>query len=157
MLRLPIKKSNEKDLSSEAVSTLQLKLNNIKYILIDEYSMLSQKNLYWIDRRLKQISNLHNIKFGGFNIILVGDLWQLPPVNARTLYDSFSNTVEENNAYSLFLSFNKVHILKTIMRQRDVDNDNLKFKDVLNNLRIGKIEEGDWEFLKKRFVLNGLV
>ena len=54
--------------------------------MIDEYSVMGQKMFGWIDRRLKQVSGLMDTLFGGFPIILVGDIAQLPPVLDKLLY-----------------------------------------------------------------------
>ena len=40
----------------------------------------------WIDRKLIKISELMDTVYGGFSIILVGDIAQLPPVLDRPLY-----------------------------------------------------------------------
>ena len=50
------------------------------HIIIDEYSMLSQKLLFIIDMRLKQATGIHLLPFGGINVVLTGDPGQLLPV-----------------------------------------------------------------------------
>lgn len=49
---------------------------NIKYIIIDEVSMVSRKN--WIELKTYIFSKIPNVK-----IILIGDEFQLPPVNEQ--------------------------------------------------------------------------
>ena len=110
LLKIPIKKQSEKSLSDSCLKELREKMKFVKYILIDEYSMLSQKNLFWIDKRCKEISNNTSSLFGDYNIILVGDLWQLPPVNAKTLYDQEHKNVEDAISYQLFLEFKNVFV-----------------------------------------------
>ena len=58
----------------------------MKYILIDEYSMLGQTLLGWIEKQCRQAIGQHDETFGGKSIILVGDLAQLPPVADKPLY-----------------------------------------------------------------------
>ena len=43
-LQLPIHASSEKDLSGNSLQKLQMRLRNKHYIIIDEMSMLGQKN-----------------------------------------------------------------------------------------------------------------
>ena len=66
-----------------------------KIIIIDEFFMLSQTLLSFIDKRLKQI--MHNQKpFGGLVIVLVGDPGQLPPVNGNCLWNKKAKHGTEN-------------------------------------------------------------
>ena len=56
-----------------------------KLIFIDEFSMLQQKDLYYIDQRLKQIMR-NEESFGGLVFVLSGDPAQLPAVNGNCLW-----------------------------------------------------------------------
>lgn len=58
----------------------------VKLLIIDEISMVGAELLHQIDSLLKQISVVYNTNYGGFHIILIGDLWQLPPVMATLIY-----------------------------------------------------------------------
>ena len=49
-------------------------------IIIDEFSVIGQKMLSWIDSRCRQGKALEHLPFGGISVILVGDIAQLPPV-----------------------------------------------------------------------------
>lgn len=77
-------------LEGQALKKLQLRFVNIKHVIIDEYSMLSQSILAIIDLRLKQITQLVDKDFGGLSIIFTGDPAQLLPVAATCLYDTNS-------------------------------------------------------------------
>ena len=51
--------------------------------------MIGLLELFQIDVRLKQIFlNRFNEPFEGMNILLYGDFYQLPPVDASSLYDT---------------------------------------------------------------------
>ena len=65
--------------------TIQERLTWVDYIIIDEYSMLGQASLGWIDRRCRQATGLHEVLFGGKSVILFGDPAQLPPVGDKPL------------------------------------------------------------------------
>lgn len=80
LLHLPINK-DFRPLSSIDKAQLQKKLKDIKYLIIDEKSMLGLRQLSWIDDRLREALPSRNEEFfGGLNILLVGDFFQLPPV-----------------------------------------------------------------------------
>ena len=91
-LRLPVTHMLQKDLSGQALITIQERLTLVDYIIIDEYSMLGQASLGWIDRRCRQATGLHEVLFGGKSVILFGDPAQLPPVGDKPLYHSKSSS-----------------------------------------------------------------
>ena len=84
-LKLPIGKMSQKELSGQSLSDLQNNLLLIDYIIIDEYSMLGQTILGWIDRHCKQATGSKDKLFGGKSLILFGDPGQLPPVGDKPL------------------------------------------------------------------------
>ena len=84
LLKLPIKKSLE-PLSPPQAQEMQAKLAGVKYLVIDEKSMVSLKTLHYVDSRLQQAFAIPE-RFGGISIILFGDFWQLPPVLDKPLY-----------------------------------------------------------------------
>ena len=54
LLKLPIGSRGSKDLTGQTLCRLQENVNNIGYIIIDEYSMLGQVTFGWIDKHCKQ-------------------------------------------------------------------------------------------------------
>ena len=86
LLKLPTCPQSKKDLSGESLIELQERLSNTDYILIDEYSMLGQRTLGWIDKRCRQSSGAKENLFGGKSIILIGDPAQLSPVSDKPLF-----------------------------------------------------------------------
>jgi len=57
-----------------------------KFVIIDEISMVDAVFLGKISSRLSEITH-NNASFGGKNVILVGDFFQLPPVGGDSLDD----------------------------------------------------------------------
>ena len=55
-------------------------LVGIKYVFLDEVSMLSCADLYKISAHLAACLNKPELPFGGMNIIFADDFAQLPPV-----------------------------------------------------------------------------
>lgn len=86
VLNLPVGPRGNKDLKGQSLIRLQDRLHHIKYILIDEYSMLGKTLLGWIDKQCRQATGQQDEIFGGKSIILVGDPAQLPPVADKPLY-----------------------------------------------------------------------
>ena len=84
-LSLPVGAKRREKLPYHSARILENKLRYIKAIIIDEYSFISQDILYYIfDVDVNKLKN-HKKIWRNF-IILVGDIWQLPPVCATTLW-----------------------------------------------------------------------
>ena len=98
---LPVGRQKYRDLSSNMLKQAQKRFKGVKLIIIDEYSMLRQKELFYISQILKQISGT-NDAFGGFTVLLVGDPAQIPAVLGRVVWDS-SNGGTEADDFGLIL------------------------------------------------------
>ena len=85
LLKLPIGSSGNKDLTRQSLCRLQESVNNIEYIIIDEYLMIGQITFGWIHKRCKQATCYNDKVFGGKSLILTGDPGQLPPVADKPL------------------------------------------------------------------------
>ena len=61
--------------------SLRNHLSDVKGIIIDEISIISNELLFYIHLRLNEIfGSVNNDPFAGLTVIVVGDLLQLPPV-----------------------------------------------------------------------------
>ena len=70
-----------KDLEGERLTKLQQAFSEVKYLIIDEMSMVGRKTFGQVDRRLRQAFPHHSQEvFGGCSCLLFGDFGQLPPV-----------------------------------------------------------------------------
>ena len=112
-------------------------LKNLELLVIDEISMVRAPMLDAISQSL-QIHRKSNKPFGGIDVIVCGDLFQLPPVVKQNeedeiyakydsvyFFDAFSfKDIEEKIFYELNESF----------RQEEDEN----FFNLLNNIRLGK-------------------
>eukprot|EP01040_Poterioochromonas_malhamensis_P008075 gene8075-8731_t len=70
----------------EQVAEVQNKIGKLNLLVLDEVSMISVHQLLTLNDILKQVYSdeeaRKDLPFGGVNVILVGDFFQLPPVNA---------------------------------------------------------------------------
>ena len=107
--------------------------NNYLYtstLIIDEISMLSGEILEFINNVCKSIRESEE-PFGGIQLILIGDFYQLPPVTKSDLPCDFSfNT----NCWNEIIDY--TIILDTCYRQK---NDTLI--DFLNTIRLGQYND----------------
>ena len=53
-LQLPVRNHNNANLQGAALQRLQLRFPGKHYLITDEMSMLGQRTLAWVDRRLRQ-------------------------------------------------------------------------------------------------------
>ncbi len=76
-----------------ALMRMQLRLKNCVAVVVDEYSMISSQQLFWVNERLKKailsttsIDNTECEIFGSLPTIIFGDPGQLPPVGGTPLH-----------------------------------------------------------------------
>ena len=67
---LPVGDRKLNELSKNRLQEEQTRLEKLKVIFLDEYSMLRRKELFYISERLKQIKN-NNLLFGWLCVVLV--------------------------------------------------------------------------------------
>lgn len=110
-------------------------LNNISTIIIDEVSMVRCDLLDQMDIILRYARN-SRLPFGGLQIILFGDLYQLMPVVTDDDWAILHETYDTPYFFSslAFKKISKLYIeLTKVYRQ-----DEPEFIDILNSIRIGK-------------------
>lgn len=122
-------------------------LRSIDLLVIDEVSMLRADLLDAIDARLKAARGNYTRPFGGVQLLLIGDLYQLPPV----VKASEAGFMQQYYASSWFYESKAlrqagiVYIeLSKIFRQHDAE-----FIHLLNNLRCNTPTSDDISLLNK--------
>jgi len=94
-----------------------------KFLLIDEVSMLDADFFEKLGEVAKQVRG-KMMPFGGIRLILVGDFFQLPPVDGEYCFNT-----------DLWKELNiKTHVLTEVFRQNDA-----KFVKILNEVRVGQL------------------
>ena len=121
--------------------SLKNHLSDLKVIIIDEISMVSNELLFNVHLRLNEIfGSVHNDPFAGITVIVVGDLLQLPPVGGRQVYASYKNNWQN---FDLLWRHFKVFELTEVMPQRGDGT----LIDLLNNVRIARPQSSDLTLL----------
>ena len=77
-------------LPKETLKVMRMSLSKLKLLIIDEVSMVSSLNLAYIHLRLDEIF-AKDEWFGGVNVLFVGDILQLPPVNGAAVFEKVNN------------------------------------------------------------------
>ena len=122
--------------------------NKINTVIIDEISMVRADLMDAIDFILKQARQCSE-PFGGAQIIMFGDLYQLPPVVADKSLEQYLREV-----YGGFYFFNanvwseadlEIHELKENMRQKDEE-----FREILDAIRIREFDTALLNSLNER-------
>ena len=62
-------------------------LKNLRFVIIDEVSMIRSDMLYQLDPRLRKITQKENQMFGGISIFFMGDIMQLRPCQGSFIFD----------------------------------------------------------------------
>ena len=108
--------------------------------------MVSNTLLLHIHQRLKEILSISNNQlFAGLSIITVGDLYQLPPIRRKFVFEEY-----KNNVYNLshpWLLFKMIELTKN-MRQKD----DQQFTELLNRFRIASQTDDDIQCIQSRLV-----
>jgi hypothetical protein len=79
-------------MSDKKRTQLRISLAELKLIIIDEISMVSNMGLLHIHQRLKEIFCTPSSEiFAGISILAVGDFYQLPPIRSATAFSNYKN------------------------------------------------------------------
>uniref|UniRef100_A0A1X7VDH8 ATP-dependent DNA helicase n=2 Tax=Amphimedon queenslandica TaxID=400682 RepID=A0A1X7VDH8_AMPQE len=137
-------------LSKEAQKRIKMTLKNLKIIIVDEVSMVSNLNLAYLHMRLEDIFGTDEW-FGSKNILFVGDLLQLPPVNGRPVFNKISNKLVKTR----FGAANAVNIWKETVEYDELTiNERQKgdetFFKMLDSDRHGCLTDDTIDTLKSR-------
>ena len=124
-------------------------IENLELLIIDEVSMVRADTLDVIDRILKVFRKKPYLPFGGVQVILIGDTFQLPPIADNEQWSIlsqfyktpffFSSKIIEQNT-PLYIE------LKKIYRQNEQE-----FIDLLNRVRVSQVNANDFSVLNAKY------
>jgi len=115
-------------------------LENLDALVIDEISMVRADLMECINRKF-QLALENNKPFGGKQIILFGDLYQLPPV---TVNGEIKRYLDDNNYDGEFFFYApsvKMIELKILELEHIYRQEEAVFQKMLNEVRVGQVSE----------------
>ncbi len=124
-------------------------IQNLEVLIIDEISMVRADMLDVIDKILGVFRQKPYLPFGGVQVILIGDTFQLPPIADneqwrilsqfyKTPFFFSSKVIEQNTP--LYIE------LKKIYRQNEQE-----FIDLLNRVRVNQVSQNDFSILNAKY------
>jgi methyl-accepting chemotaxis protein len=124
-------------------------IENLEVLIIDEISMVRADMLDVIDKILGVFRRKPYLPFGGVQVILIGDTFQLPPIADndqwrilsqfyKTPFFFSSKVIEQNTP--LYIE------LKKIYRQNEQE-----FIDLLNRVRVSQVTKNDFVTLNAKY------
>lgn len=126
---------NTRNLAKKHLNKKKELLDSSKFFICDEISMVGERLMDSVNMRLQQIFQ-NNKLYGDMFVLLVGDLYQIDPVQQKPIYPNSP----------LWRCCNFYELTK-IMRQQDE-----KFINALNNFRDSELTQEDIDLLKSREV-----
>ncbi|CEL56332.1 hypothetical protein RSOLAG1IB_11903 [Rhizoctonia solani AG-1 IB] len=143
-------------LSDDARAKLAIMWKYVRYLIIDEYSMLSKEFLACLSRhisiaKMEYDSSVGSLPFGGVNVILGGDLHQFPPVAAPSRGALYHPTnlnqgdIDQDAGAGRAIYERFTTVIKLTKQVRVVDQI---WRDFLDRLRRGMVNEKDITMLK---------
>ena len=123
-------------------------IRELELLIIDEISMVRCDTLDAVDTILRHVRRRHHERFGGLQVLFIGDMFQLPPVIKeaewaliKDYYNSpfFFDSIVIKEEPPLFIEFKKIY------RQSEE-----KFINLLNQVRNNELEDDGRELLESR-------
>ncbi len=124
----------------ETKKYLQDRFKNTEVLIIDEISMLHHYRLDLVERIARHLKK-NQLPFGGMQVILCGDFFQLPPVSRTGELESFFSYKSE--------TWKKLNLKICYLEEQYRHKDD-KFLKILNGIRNNSISEDSLFNLKSR-------
>lgn len=122
--------------------------NELELLVIDEVSMVRCDLLDVIDAILRSVRK-NTMPFGGVQLLLIGDLYQLPPVTKREDWAFLSKAYPSPYFFDALVIRRNPLLqieLTTVFRQTEPE-----FINILNDIRNNQISESSLNLLNKRY------
>ncbi|XP_078512211.1 ATP-dependent DNA helicase Pif1-like [Lissotriton helveticus] len=158
LLMLPVEHDNKLQyhkLSGDACCEVSRVLRKMKLLIIDEVSMGSNVMLAFVHLRMQEVLKTeYDVLFGGKHIIVFGDLLQLTPVKGQPVFKMLTHEDTRKclgsiGNVNIWLNFNYAELRENMRQAKDED-----YKNILQDVRIGKVTEHGKEALHARLLSN---
>lgn len=125
-------------------------IQNLDLIIIDEISMVRADIIDFIDKLLRTYSGNQREPFGGKQLLLVGDVFQLEPVVTGDMRDILRNYYHDFYFFSA-KAFSDIRVIPIELRKvyRQTDSD---FVNLLDRIRMGVTSPDDLRHLNSRCI-----
>ena len=161
LLQLPIEHEGRAagywKLGKDTLKVMRASLSQLRLLIIDEVSMVSSLNLAYIHLRLDEIF-AKDEWFGGMNVLFVGDILQLPPINGGPVFQRICNKSITNklgcmtsvNIWEVCVDYDEL----TINERQKQDQT---FSLMLDEVRRGCVSKTTIQALKDRIITTSVV
>lgn len=125
-------------------------LRNLELLVIDEVSMVRSDLLDTIDAVLRHIKHQPNHPFGGVQVLVIGDLFQLSPVAREEEWRMLQDYYRGPYFFlaHVFQQLNPIYIeLDHVFRQSNID-----FVEILNQVRNNTLTPQSLQMLNTRYL-----
>lgn len=127
-------------------------MRSLKTLIIDEISMVRADLMDCVDKALRKYGPKPTKPFGGVQVILIGDLFQLSPIVAKSEKEFLDSHYEtpfffSSNGY-LGMKMEKI-VLNKVYRQSELD-----FLEILNGIRVNQTTPETLDLLNTRVIAD---
>ncbi|XP_014234987.2 ATP-dependent DNA helicase PIF1-like [Trichogramma pretiosum] len=144
--KIPIFHNKFEPLNSHSQRNFQLEHKALKFLIVDEMSMICAKTLGEIESRCHELFPSRDDSFAGLYVFMFGDYKQLSPVKDVALYNNSVSDAMATKGAIVSQSFQLFIELSISHRQ---GNDRV-FSKLLDNLANGDISVDEYNILSQR-------
>jgi ATP-dependent exoDNAse (exonuclease V) alpha subunit len=142
----------ERDLDElESKKYLWTRFEKARVLIIDEVSMLHASRLDMVDKVLRRFKGIE-APFGGLQVILSGDFFQLPPINKNRNVDNDINFSSKEMVFNSN-AWKSMRLAICYITEQYRQEDEI-FTEILNKIRQDDLEEIHFEEIQKRMNLD---
>lgn len=125
---------------------------SVALLVVDEISMAASSALTNISNQLQQLKKENTRDWGGIDVVLTGDWFQLPPIGCKVYLANGGKTEIHAKGFSLYRSMNAaVELLRSHRHSTDT-----KMEELCDRFRYNKPSRTDLELLNTRVVTSRL-
>ena len=137
---------------------MRANLHSLKLVIIDEVSMLSNLNLAYIHLRMEEIFGESSTWFGSTNMVFVGDILQLPPVNGKPVFSKLENkAIASRLGCIVCMNIWRETIVHDELTINERQKNDAEFTKILDEVRRGCPSGDSLEILKTRIIKGSII
>lgn len=148
-------KLDKYDLDKIASSEYIVKrIQRTKILIIDEISMLSANTLDMVDMVCREVKQ-NGEAFGGMQVVLVGDFFQLPPIIKNNIVEKQNSLIPDTENKGIFAcdsgAWERARMITCYLTEQ-YRQDDTDFLSVLSAIRANKVEQKHFDCINTRKV-----